>query len=120
MGIGACYCEDFSIAKYVSLQMIGIDNQHLRMIYVRAKTGSLPAVAHMVLGYYPQPTDEPLILDNLISSIRPASMRSDLSPVFSFNNDGLWVGGATASAADPTTRLSRWRDVLERMRQDGL
>ena len=120
MGNGAGDCEDFSIAKYVSLQMLGVDNQHLRMIYVRAKTGSLPAVAHMVLGYYPQPTDEPLILDNLISSIRPASLRSDLSPVFSFNNDGLWVGGATASTADPTTRLSRWRDVLDRMRQDGL
>jgi hypothetical protein len=47
-------------------------------------------------------------------------MRPDLSPVYSFNSDGLWVGGATTSSADPTTRLSRWRDVLERMRRDGL
>jgi hypothetical protein len=28
--------------------------------------------------------------------------------------------GASASSADPTTRLSRWRSVLERMQQDGL
>ncbi len=120
MGIGAGDCEDFAIAKYITLQMLGIGNERLRMIYVRARTGSTTSVAHMVLGVYPKPTEEPLILDNLISSVRPASQRSDLSPVFSFNNDGLWVGGATASAADPTTRLSRWRDVLERMRQEGL
>lgn len=120
MGMGAGDCEDFAIAKYVTLQMLGIGNERLRLIYVRAKSGSTASIAHMVLGFYPQPNAEPLILDNLISSVRPASQRTDLSPVFSFNNDGLWVGGATASAADPTTRLSRWRDVLERMRQDGL
>ncbi len=118
MGMGAGDCEDFAIAKYITLQMLGIGNERLRMIYVRARTGAT-SVAHMVLGFYPTPTEEPLILDNLISSVRPASQRSDLSPVFSFNNDGLWVGGASASAADPTARLSRWRDVLERMRQEG-
>ena len=120
MGRGAGDCEDYTIAKYVTLQTLGVSSDRLRLIYVRAKTGSTASVAHMVLGFYPQATEEPLILDNLINSVRPASMRSDLTPVFSFNNAGLWVGGATASSADPTTRLSRWRDVLERMRQDGL
>lgn len=120
MGRGTGDCEDFAIAKYVTLQAMGIGNERLRLIYVRAKSGATASIAHMVLGFYPQPTDEPMILDNLISSVRPASMRSDLSPVFSFNSDGLWVAGATASSADPTARLSRWRDVLDRMRQDGL
>ena len=120
MGRGAGDCEDFVIAKYITLQMLGMGTERLRLIYVRAKIGSTASVAHMVLGFYPQPTQEPLILDNLISSVRPASQRPDLSPVFSFNNNGLWVGGATASTADPTTRLSRWRDVLDRMRQEGL
>jgi len=120
IGRGAGDCEDFSIAKYVTLQMLGIGNDKLRMIYVRAQSGSLKPIAHMVLGYYEEPTAEPKLLDNLISSIRPASQRPDLTPVFSFNGEGLWVGGATTSVADPTARLSRWRDVLERMRQDGL
>jgi predicted transglutaminase-like cysteine proteinase len=120
MGRGAGDCEDFAIAKYISLQLLGIGNERLRLVYVRAKSGATASIAHMVLGYYPQPAEEPLILDNLISSVRPASQRGDLTPVFSFNSDGLWVGGATASSADPTARLSRWRDVLERMRQDGL
>jgi len=119
MGRGAGDCEDYAIAKYMSLLLLGVPNNKLRMIYVRARMGATRSQAHMVLGYYEQPTDEPLILDNLIGSIRQASQRNDLSPVFSFNNEGLWVPGATASSADPTTRLSRWREVLDRMRQDG-
>jgi predicted transglutaminase-like cysteine proteinase len=120
MGRGAGDCEDFSIAKYITLQIMGVKNEHLRLSYVRYKVGATPPIAHMVLGYYPEPTSEPLILDNMISSVRLASMRTDLTPVFSFNSDGLWVGGATTSSADPTARLSRWRDVLDRMRQDGI
>ncbi len=119
MGRAAGDCEDFAIAKYMTLLMLGIGNQNLRLIYVRAKVGGA-TVAHMVLGFYPQPTEEPMILDNLITSVRAASQRSDLAPVFSFNSEGLWAGGAVTSSADPTARLSRWRDVLERMRQDGL
>jgi predicted transglutaminase-like cysteine proteinase len=120
MGHGAGDCEDFAIAKYMTLLMVGVKNENLRLAYVRLKTGNTAPIAHMVLGYYAQPTEEPVILDNMVSSIRPASMRPDLSPVFSFNNEGLWAGAATTSSADPTVRLSRWRDVLERMRQDGL
>ena len=120
MGNGAGDCEDFVISKYVTLQMLGIGNEHLRLIYVRYKVGDTPPIAHMVLGYYPQPAQEPFILDNMITSVRPASMRSDLTPVFSFNSEGLWVGGAAASSADPTARLSQWRNVLARMREEGL
>jgi predicted transglutaminase-like cysteine proteinase len=118
MGRAAGDCEDYAISKYMTLLSMGVPKEKLRMIYVRARTGGA-SVAHMVLGYYPSPAEEPLILDNLITSVRLASQRSDLAPVFSFNSDGLWVGGATASSADPTARLSRWRDVLERMRQEG-
>ena len=120
MGRGAGDCEDFAIAKYITLLLLNVENDRLRLIYVRAKSGATSSIAHMVLGYYPQATAEPLVLDNLISSVRPASQRADLSPIFSFNSDGLWVGTAAASSADPTARLSRWRDVLQRMRQEGL
>lgn len=119
MGRGTGDCEDFAIAKYMTLLALGIKNENLRLAYVRFKSGNTAPIAHMVLGYYADPADEPVILDNMVTSIRPASMRTDLQPVFSFNSDGLWVGGATTSSADPTTRLSRWRDVLDRLRQEG-
>ena len=119
MGRAAGDCEDYAISKYMTLLNMGVPKEKLRMIYVKARMGNA-SVAHMVLGYYANPAEEPLILDNLITSVRMASQRSDLAPVFSFNSDGLWVGGAAASSADPTARLSRWRDVLDRMRQEGL
>ena len=123
IGLGAGDCEDFSIAKYASLKALGLPVSQMRLIYVRARVGDPSrgiVQAHMVLGFYATPTAEPLILDNLVGDIRPASQRPDLYPVFSFNGEGLWVGGAASSSADPTMRLSRWRDLLARMRDDGL
>lgn len=116
-------CEDFTIAKYVTLKLLDLPIDRMRLIYVRAQIGGPRgsiSQAHMVLGYYATPGAEPLILDNLISDIRPASQRSDLLPVFSFNSDGLWVGQSADSSASPTARLSRWRDVITRMQAEGL
>ncbi len=123
MGRKAGDCEDFAIAKYVSLRLLGVPADKLRLIYVRAQIGgpsSPVSQAHMVVGYFPTPDAEPLVLDNLIGEIRPAARRPDLFPVFSFNDAGLWVAGAQHSSADPTARLSRWRDALQRMRTEGL
>lgn len=123
LGHGMGDCEDYAILQYVSLRHAGISDDRLRLIYVNARIGgprSTLTEAHMVLGYYATPTSEPLILDSLISNIRPASERSDLSPVFSFNSEGLWAGGATSPAASSTARLSRWRNVLDRIQQEGV
>jgi predicted transglutaminase-like cysteine proteinase len=116
-------CEDFAITKYATLRILGIPAEKLRLTYVRARIGAANSnvtQAHMVLSYYATPSADPLILDNLIAEIRPATRRPDLLPVFSFNHTGLWVAGTAQSAADPTARLSRWRDVLERMRREGV
>jgi predicted transglutaminase-like cysteine proteinase len=119
LGRGAGDCEDYAIAKYVSLTALGVPRQKLRLIYVRAQIAGGVVQAHMVLGYYPSPTAEPLVLDSLTNEIRPASRRPDLTPIFSFNGEGLWVGGATP-VTDPTARLSRWRDLLARMTREGI
>lgn len=122
LGKGAGDCEDYAIAKYKTLLLLGVPNDRLRLIYVNARIGgprSSISQAHMVLGYYETPASDPLILDNLISQIQPGEQRDDLDPVFSFNSQGLWAGGATVSVADPTARLSRWRDVLQRMQAEG-
>ena len=120
MGKGQGDCEDYSIAKYITLKQLDVASQYLRMIYVRARIGrSQITQAHMVLGYYSRPDAEPLILDNIVPSITPASQRTDLDPLFSFNSDGLWAGGASESRADPLARLSRWRRVIERMQTQG-
>ena len=118
LALGRGDCEDYAIAKYFSLVALGMPVARLRMVYVRAQTdaGSQP---HMVLAYYAQAHSEPLILDNLITELRPASRRPDLVPVFSFNSEGLWQGAGAQSAGDPLARLSRWREVLAKARAEG-
>ena len=114
-------CEDFTIAKYVTLEELGVPAAKLRLIYVKATRGAAGierAQAHMVAGYFSTPSADPLVLDNLVGEILPGSERPDLVPVFSFNDAGLWAGGQLASN-DPTMRLSRWRDLLRRLREEG-
>ena len=113
-------CEDFSILKYTSLLLAGVEMDKLRITYVKARMNGRD-IAHMVLAYYDKPSADPLILDNIINLVRPASARTDLQPVYGFNSNGLWVGGAAAPAVkDPGAKLSRWRDLLQRMTADGL
>lgn len=123
LGREAGDCEDYSIAKYLLLRNLGIANDKLRLIYVRAQIGGPQSrifQAHMVLGYYAEPNAEPLILDNLIGEVRIASRRTDLRPIFSFNSDGLWVNGSSGSKGDSAAHLSRWRNLLERAKSEGI
>jgi predicted transglutaminase-like cysteine proteinase len=111
-------CEDYAIAKYCCLVAVGMPVSRLRVVYVRAEIGQR-SQAHMVLAYYAQANAEPLILDNLITSLLPATRRPDLRPLFSFNSEGLWEGVGQQRAGDPQARLSRWRDVLARAHAEG-
>jgi len=116
-------CEDFSIAKYVFLRSLGVPNERLKLTYVRAQIGgphSRLFQAHMVLSYYETPTSEPVILDNLISEMRESSRRIDLTPIFSFNSEGLWTGTANTTKGTSLNNLSRWRNVLVRIQNDGI
>ncbi|WP_457787471.1 cysteine protease LapG [Pseudomonas sp. PL-6] len=112
---GAGDCEDYSIAKYFTLRRLGIPSEKLRITYVKALNYNQ---AHMVLTYYASPTAEPLVLDNLINDIRPASQRKDLLPVYAFNAEGLYLAGSNTRKSD-TKKLSRWQDILKKMRAEG-
>lgn len=124
LGHGKGDCEDYAIAKYFTLLSAGMDISQLRLIYVKARMGGAASnitQAHMVLAYYSDPDAEPQILDNLLSDIRPASRRQDLSPVFSFNGQGIWAGVSASGSASSTStkRLSRWEELLARARAEG-
>ena len=107
-------CEDFSIAKYLTLKSLGVPDDQLRITYVKALDYNQ---AHMVLAWYPTPDADPLILDNLINDIKPASQRTDLEPVYSFNGEGLWLnrlGQSQQRIGDPA-RLGHWQDMNQRL-----
>ncbi|WP_373416399.1 cysteine protease LapG [Pseudomonas sp. ABC1] len=114
---GAADCEDYAIAKYFTLRQLGIPSSKLQITYVKAIRLNQ---AHMVLTYYPTPGSVPLVLDNLTDDILPATERTDLVPVYSFNADGMWLPGAAGNRrVGDSKRLSRWQDLLTKMRAEG-
>lgn len=114
---GAGDCEDYAIAKYLTLRELGVPSAKLRITYVKALQLNQ---AHMVLTWYATPTSDPLVLDNLISEIRPASQRRDLLPVYAFNAEGLWLPGpGGGKRTGDSKQLSRWQDLLKKMRNEG-
>ena len=112
-------CEDFAIAKYFTLLALGVPVEKLRLTYVRARVAGGGFQAHMVLAYYPTPDAEPMVLDNLVPSIQPASRRTDLLPVFNFNSERIYQAGPGKTASTGVSQLSRWADALRRARLDG-
>jgi predicted transglutaminase-like cysteine proteinase len=114
---GAGDCEDYAIGKYFSLRRLGVPSEKLRITYVKALNYNQ---AHMVLTYYSSPSAVPLVLDNLIGEIRPASQRNDLLPVYAFNAEGLYLPGAAGGKrASDSKKLSRWQDLLKKMHAEG-
>ncbi|MBY6195794.1 transglutaminase-like cysteine peptidase [Vibrio hangzhouensis] len=114
LGSNAGDCEDFTIAKYFSLLELGISDKKLRLVYVKAIELNQ---FHMVLAYYETPRAQPLILDNLIGEIKPASQRDDLLPIYSFNGRNLWtMKTAQGKLAGKSSRLKLWNDLRSRER----
>jgi predicted transglutaminase-like cysteine proteinase len=107
-------CEDFTIAKYFTLKFMGVEEEKLNLTYVKALNYN---VHHMVLTYFSAPGAEPLVLDNLVTEIKPASKRNDLIPIYSFNGTGLWLAKQRGRGvlAGSSSRLQRWQDVIQRM-----
>lgn len=112
-------CEDFAIAKYFSLKAMAMEEEKLYIMYVKALQYG---IAHMVLTYHSKPGAEPLILDNLIDSINPASKRTDLLPIFGFNGKGLWMAKQRAQGklTSGSERIKPWQNLLKRMSDNKL
>lgn len=107
-------CEDYAIGKYFSLKALGVPVQNLRITYVRALRWN---EAHMVLAYYPTVDADPYILDNLYKSVERASDRTDLVPVYSFNDEDIWLPGVSA-AGGKSNQIRLWRDLLDKMEKE--
>ena len=107
-------CEDFALAKYFTLKVLGVPEKKMHLTYVKAWKLKQ---SHMVVTYYETPAAEPLVLDNLINAIELGSKRTDLLPVYSFNGTGLWLAQerGRGNLVGKSDRLKLWNDLLGRM-----
>lgn len=104
-------CEDYAIAKYFTLVALGVSSAKLKITYVKAITE-----AHMVLTYYEKANSIPLVLDNLIPHIKPATQRPDLKPIYAFNGDGMWlVKSQTLGRVGDSGNIRFWREMKARL-----
>ncbi len=78
---------------------------------------NLNGQAHMVLAYYASAEAEPLILDNLDPRVRPASQRTDLDPVYSFNDDEIRLV-ADGRRGKPS-QIRNWIQVQTRLAMEA-
>lgn len=119
LGANGGDCEDFSIAKYFTLLELGIPDEKMRMVYVKAIELDQ---FHMVVAYYERPSSVPVILDNINKKILPATQRSDLAPVYSFNGTHLWLmkERGRGKLAGESSRINLWNELRARFKADDM
>jgi predicted transglutaminase-like cysteine proteinase len=118
MGIGAGDCEDYSIAKYFALRALGIPEYKLKVTYVKIKQKHKKyEEAHMVLNYYHKPNATPIVLDNVVKSLKLASKRNDLKPIYSFNASGIWAAQNKTKKLKRRgkNKLKKWQSMMSRI-----
>ncbi|WP_223160977.1 transglutaminase-like cysteine peptidase [Salinicola aestuarinus] len=119
LGVGAGDCEDFAMAKYLTLLQLGVPDDALRLHYVKY----IPFDQfHMVVTWTPSPGAQPVVLDNIVKTLEPASSRRDLTPIYSFNGSHLWISkldDAGRQVGD-ASRLSLWQDWQQRLENKTL
>jgi predicted transglutaminase-like cysteine proteinase len=79
-------CEDYAIAKFLSLRALGFDNDTLRVVVLQDLN---LGIAHAVLAVYLE--DEILILDNQVADVVPARTISHYRPIYSVNETHWWL-----------------------------
>ena len=79
-------CEDMAIAKYTTLRIMGYTENQVSLVYSLA--GKTP---HMVLAFNKDEHSHPFILDSLNKQLLSSEKRQDLTTVFEFNNDTIWL-----------------------------
>lgn len=119
LGVGRGDCEDFALAKYLTLLELGVPDDQMRLHYVKYVPYDQ---FHMVLSWAAAPQQMPVILGNIDKRIVPATSRRDLIPIYSFNGSSLWTStsGGQEAPVGSSSHLSRWEDWQVRVRNGAM
>jgi predicted transglutaminase-like cysteine proteinase len=93
-------CEDYAIAKYVSLRRLGFAPDDLRLVVLR---DTLRDVVHAVTAA--RVGGQVYVLDNITNAVLPQQRYSHYAPYYSVNEVSRWMLASTAplttAAIDP-------------------
>ena len=79
-------CEDYAIAKFMSLRLLGFSNDQMRIVVLRDLNLK---VAHAILVVDLNGTK--YVLDNQIHDVVPASIIHHYQPIYSVNETHWWL-----------------------------
>jgi predicted transglutaminase-like cysteine proteinase len=79
-------CEDYAIAKYISLRLLGWEEADLRVVVLQDLNLN---VAHAVLAVYLD--NDALILDNQTRQVLASTAIRHYRPYYSINESGWWL-----------------------------
>lgn len=88
-------CEDYAIAKYVTLRQLGFSADQLRLVVVKDTRRNL---AHAVLAAYVG--NEVYILDNLSNKVRAQKNVPEYAPYYSVNEQARWAHAAAPASSN--------------------
>ncbi|MFZ3183976.1 MAG: transglutaminase-like cysteine peptidase [Pseudomonas sp.] len=115
---GAGDCEDFALAKYFTLRLLGIPENNLRLVY---STLTAAKQTHMVLGFWGNAETEPVLLDNLSPAILPIAQRRDLQMHFAFGETHLYrFEQSNLQVVGKAEFLPHWPALMTKLKHDGL
>jgi len=80
-------CEDYAIAKYISLKRLGVSESDMHILIVRDK--NLGGIVHAILEI--NVDGEAKILDNQAKTVKPVASIFRYSPVFAINESQWWA-----------------------------
>lgn len=112
-------CEDYAIAKYFTLQEVGIPKEKLFLAVVKVKGATN---YHMVLTYLENKNSMPLILDNLSFRVLPFIKRTDLTPKFIFNEKEAFIlknKKIHKKVKVDWGKEDKWKNLLNRIYKDN-
>lgn len=112
--VGQGDSEDYALAKYCTLKKIGFDKSKLFLFIVKEKNRKN---FRMVLGYYQDNEQSPLILDNKSWKVMPLRNRTDMIFVLAFNEQEI-IERKRRDIRDSDYEkygvMRTWRDYRER------
>lgn len=79
-------CEDYAIAKFISLRELGFKNEQMRIVVLDDLNLK---IAHAILVVYMD--GRALVLDNQIATVVPAERIRHYRPIYSINEDSWWL-----------------------------
>ena len=115
---GAGNCKSYATGKFFTLKKIGINEDDLKLAYVKYNNGK-ELLAHLVLLY--KNDKNFYVLDNLMDDIQNINDRKDLKIIYSFNTKNSQLGYKDEDKQNNIDQnlIIKWKNQLLKSQKEG-